>query len=188
MLQTAFINRRALYLRPDPARVIVGPSKPTTEPRDLNPTDKTRANHIVERVLNLDPEAAASQLADVLDNFNGRHRNLLETFELPADEMEKAFAAHGCFSKIQRQLIGAYFLNEYSFEASALFNPSIVRHPDQTIYLKPSRGWRRAYFIADVLVRHHRCGRQRGHRSDRASRIGPKSQTSGVQTQWRRCR
>src|SRR3546814_16406387 len=29
------------------------------------------------------------------------------------------------------QLIGAYFLNEYSFEAAALFNPSIVRHPDQ---------------------------------------------------------
>jgi predicted GH43/DUF377 family glycosyl hydrolase len=33
---------------------------------------------------------------------------------------------------VQRQLIGAYFLNEYSFEASALFNPSIVPHPDQS--------------------------------------------------------
>jgi predicted GH43/DUF377 family glycosyl hydrolase len=132
LLQATFLNRQALYLRPDPARVIVRPFKPATEPRDLNPTDKTRANHIVERVLNLDPEAAASQLADVLDNFNGRHRNLLETFELRADEMEKAFAAHGCFSEVQRQLIGAYFLNEYSFEASALFNPSIVPHPDQS--------------------------------------------------------
>ena len=29
-------------------------------------------------------------------------------------------------------MIGAYFLNEYSFEASALFNPSIVPHPDQS--------------------------------------------------------
>jgi predicted GH43/DUF377 family glycosyl hydrolase len=28
--------------------------------------------------------------------------------------------------------VGAYFLHEYSFEASALFNPSIVSHPDQT--------------------------------------------------------
>ena len=35
------------------------------------------------------------------------------------------------FSETQRQLLGAYFLNEYSFEASALFNPSIVPHPDQ---------------------------------------------------------
>jgi predicted GH43/DUF377 family glycosyl hydrolase len=130
--QTTFLNRRALYLRPDPARVIVRPFKPATEPRDLNPTDKTRANHIVERVLALDSEAAASQLADVLENFLGRHRNLLETFEARADEMEEALAAHGTFSKIQRQLIGAYFLNEYSFEASALFNPSIVPHPDQS--------------------------------------------------------
>jgi predicted GH43/DUF377 family glycosyl hydrolase len=130
--QTSFLNRQALYLRPDPARVIVRPFKPTTEPRDLNPTDKMRANHIVERVLALNSDAVASQLADVLDNFLGRHRNLLEKFETRANEMEEAFAAHGAFSKIQRQLIGAYFLSEYSFEASALFNPSIVTHPDQS--------------------------------------------------------
>jgi predicted GH43/DUF377 family glycosyl hydrolase len=127
-----FLNRQALYLRPDPTRVIVRPFKPATEPRDLNPTDKTRANHIVDRVLALDAEAAANQLAEVLENFQGRHRNLLETFEARADEMEQAFATHGAFSKIQRQLIGAYFLNEYSFEASALFNPSIVPHHDQS--------------------------------------------------------
>ncbi|UPK03615.1 glycoside hydrolase family 130 protein [Bradyrhizobium sp. 170] len=132
MLQATFVNRRALYLRPDPARVIVRPFKPATEPRDLNPTDKTRANHIVERVLNLDPQAAAGQLADVLENFQGRHRNLLETFERRADEMEEALLAHCTFSEVQRQLLGAYFLHEYSFEASALFNPSIVPHPDQS--------------------------------------------------------
>jgi predicted GH43/DUF377 family glycosyl hydrolase len=130
--QASFMNRQALYLRPDPARVIVRSFKPTTEPRDLNPTDKTRANHIVERVLALDPKVAAHLLADVLENFQGRHRNLLETFEARADVMEQALAAHGAFSKVQRQLIGAYFLNEYSFEASALFNPSIVPHPDQS--------------------------------------------------------
>jgi predicted GH43/DUF377 family glycosyl hydrolase len=130
--QTTFLNRQALYLRPDPARVIVRPFKPATEPRDLNPTDKTRANHIVERVLALDAETAASLLADVLENFQGRHRNLLETFEARADEMEDALLAHGVFTKTQRQLVGAYFLNEYSFEASALFNPSIVAHPDQS--------------------------------------------------------
>ena len=132
MSHASFLHRQALYLRPDPARVIVRPFKPATEPRDLNPTDKTRANHIVERVLALDPKVAAGLLADVLENFQGRHRNLLETFEARADVMEQALAAHGAFSSVQRQLIGAYFLNEYSFEASALFNPSIVPHPDQS--------------------------------------------------------
>jgi predicted GH43/DUF377 family glycosyl hydrolase len=130
--QSPFLNRQALHLRPDPTRVIVRPFKPATEPRDLNPTDKTRANHIVERVLALDPETADRQLADVLENFLGRHRNLLQTFEARAAEMEAALADHVAFTQVQRQLVGAYFLNEYSFEASALFNPSIVAHPDQS--------------------------------------------------------
>ena len=132
MSHAPFLNRQALHLRPDPTRVIVRAFKPATEPRDLNPTDKTRANHIVGRVLALYPDEAASQLADVLDNFLGRHRDLLRTFEARADEMEDALATHATFTQAQRHLVGAYFLNEYSFEASALFNPSIVAHPDQS--------------------------------------------------------
>jgi len=130
--KATFLNRQALYLRPDPARVVVRPFKPAAEPRDLNPTDKTRANHIVDRVLGLDPETAHKQLAEVLENFEGRHRHLLRTFEARALEMEEAFASHAVFTATQRQLIGAYFVHEYSFEAAALFNPSIVAHPDQS--------------------------------------------------------
>src|SRR5271168_3699785 len=130
--QSRFLNRQSLYLRPDPARVVVRPFKPATEPRDLNPTDKIRANHIVGRVLRLDTEAAAKQLNDVLDTFEGRHRNLIDIFEARAADMEDALAPHAELNKTQRRLNGAYFLSEYSFEGSALFNPSIVRHPDQT--------------------------------------------------------
>jgi predicted GH43/DUF377 family glycosyl hydrolase len=127
-----FLNRQGLFLRPDPARVVVRPFKPAIEPRDLSPTDKTRANHIVDRVVTLDPGIAAQQLAEVLENFQGRHRNLLQIFEARADEMEEAFAQHAVFTTEQRRLVGAYFMLEYSFEAAALFNPSIVPHPDQS--------------------------------------------------------
>lgn len=130
--QATFLNRQALYLRPDPARVVVRPFGPTAQPRDLNPTEKTRANHVVDRVLSLAPETAASLMAEVLENFQGRHRHLLETFEARADDMEDAFASHSLFTRVQRQLVGAFFMHEYSFEAAALFNPSIVAHPDQT--------------------------------------------------------
>jgi membrane protein YdbS with pleckstrin-like domain len=68
-----------------PFRVVLRPFKPATEPRDLNPTDKIRANHIVGRVLRLGAEAAALQLSDVLENFEGRHRNLLDIFETRAE-------------------------------------------------------------------------------------------------------
>src|SRR5438105_6508071 len=87
-LHATFFNRQALHLRPDPARVVVRPFKPATEPRELNPTDKTRANHVVDRVLSLDSATVASQLAEVLENFLGRHRNLLAIFEARAAEME----------------------------------------------------------------------------------------------------
>jgi predicted GH43/DUF377 family glycosyl hydrolase len=126
------LRRQDTYLRPNPARVVVRQFKPAIEPRDLNPTDKSRANHIVERVLGLDLATAAAQLDEVLANFQGRHRNLLDLFDARADEMEQAIAAHVRFTPVQRRLIGAYFLHEYSFEAAALFNPSIVAHFDQT--------------------------------------------------------
>jgi predicted GH43/DUF377 family glycosyl hydrolase len=127
---TSVFQRQQLYLRPDPARVIVRPFRPTTEPRDLQPTDRRRANHIVERVLALSESAAAAELCDVLDNFETRHRDLVQTLDQRAAEMDQAFADHPTFSRLQRQLVGAYFLQEYSYEASALFNPSIVPHPD----------------------------------------------------------
>lgn len=130
--QSSLLNRQALYLKPDPTRVIVRPFKPSTEPRDLAPRDKTRANEIVDRVLSLDAVSTANQLRDILANFDGRHRNLLRQFELRADAMEDALLHHPQFSQQQRQLVGAYFLNEYSFESAALFNPSIVPHPDQS--------------------------------------------------------
>ena len=132
MSQATFWNRQALYLYPDPARVVVRPFRPATEPRDLAPVDKTRANHIVDRILALDESSAVNLLADVLENFQGRHRNLLATFEARADDMEGALDDHTSFNEIQRRLVGAFFLHEYSFEAAALFNPSIVLHPDQS--------------------------------------------------------
>ncbi|HEY6484487.1 MAG TPA: glycoside hydrolase family 130 protein [Steroidobacteraceae bacterium] len=132
MSQDIFLNRLGLDLRPDPARVVMRPFKPAVEPRELNVTDRKRTNHIVDRALALDPGAASTLLADVLENFHGRHRDLLRMFESRADEMEDAFAAHAKFTQDQRRLIGAYFLHEYSFEAAALFNPSIVAHIDQS--------------------------------------------------------
>jgi predicted GH43/DUF377 family glycosyl hydrolase len=41
-------------------------------------------------------------------------------------------------SDVQRDLIGAYFTKEYSIESAALFNPSIVPHPDQSHLKKGS--------------------------------------------------
>ena len=83
--------------------------------------------------------------------------------------------------RMQRQLVGAYFLHEYSFEASALFNPSIVAHPDQSgapagrlRFILSLRAVGEGH-ISSLTFRSgiDRGGRQRHRRSDGASRVDP---------------
>ena len=131
MSQSQFLNRQALHLRPDPARVVVRPFRPAIEPRELNRSTGRRRTTSSTGFFDWILRPPSRQMAEVLENFEGRHRNLIDIFETRAAEMEPVFAPHDVWSQTQRRLIGAYFLNEYSFEASALFNPSIVRHPDQ---------------------------------------------------------
>lgn len=127
-----FINHSAPSLRPDPARVVLRPFRPAIEPREHNPTDRTRANHIVDRVMALTADDARRELHEIVETFGSRHRDLLARFDARANDMEHAFSAHCAFSVTQRRLVGAYFFHEYSFEAAALFNPSIVPHFDQS--------------------------------------------------------
>src|SRR3546814_2198790 len=70
-----FFNRQALHLRPDPSRVVVRPFRPAVEPRDLHPVDKTRANHIVDRVLAMTADETDALLAETLRNFDDRTRD-----------------------------------------------------------------------------------------------------------------
>ena len=86
---------------------------------------------------------------------------------------ERPFPSIASFTQDQRRLVGAYFLHEYSFEAAALFNPSIVRHPDQSG--APEGGRRFILSLRAVgeghissltfRVRYCRRGRQRQRRS-----------------------
>ncbi len=132
MPSLSFINRQALHLRPDPARVVVRSFRPAVEPRDLSPIDKTRVDHLIDRLQALSETEAAMVLAGTLDNFDDRHRNLPQIFDHRAEQMAWSLGGHPALSPVKRRLFGAYFLHEYSFEAAALFNPSIVPHPDQS--------------------------------------------------------
>lgn len=132
MTQSWPLKRQELSLYPDPARVVVRPFRPATEPRELNPLEKCRVEHIIDRVLRLDKKSAEDKLQEVLKDFEGRHRRLMDLFDQRATEMLETLGLHHSLTEDQRCLIGAYFLHEYSFEASALFNPSIVLDPDQS--------------------------------------------------------
>ena len=90
-----------------------------------------RARPIIEHVMGLDPPAVKAQLASCLEDFAGRHEDLLGKFD---DHFEKACSLVGVSidpTPQQRQLIGAYFTMEYAYASAALFNPSMIPAPDQ---------------------------------------------------------
>ena len=94
---------------------------------------ETRVNNIIQRIKNLDDNEAKTLLEKVLKEFAHRHHNITSIF---TDHFNKINNQHKndllLFSKNKKLLLGAFFTKEYSIQAAALFNPSIVPHPDQS--------------------------------------------------------
>lgn len=73
-----------------------------------------------------------SILDEVCQEFSWRHRQIRQTFLNRFEQIRESFNTSDDFSESRKLLIGSYFLSEYSLESAALFNPSIVPHPDQS--------------------------------------------------------
>src|SRR5580704_4031678 len=92
---------------------------------------ESRAQAVVDRILELSDDAAEETLARTLDRFAGRHRDLPATLERNCQLVAHRLGREITAGTRRRLLIGAYFTQEYALEAAALFNPSMVAHPDQ---------------------------------------------------------
>ena len=93
---------------------------------------QNRVTNIIDRITRLDEIAVAESLANVLKNFESRHRNIQAVFLENFDKVRQQFEGDiSSFSDSRKQLLGAFFTKEYSIQAAALFNPSIVPHPNQ---------------------------------------------------------
>jgi predicted GH43/DUF377 family glycosyl hydrolase len=120
---TIQLNRTATILKPDQTRVLLRP---------FSPGGPGRIAGIVERLLALPEEKAGTLLAEVSAEFSQRHQNILGLFQERFEQIRGSLPNLEGISEERRLLIGSYFLAEYSLESAALFNPSIVPHPDQT--------------------------------------------------------
>src|SRR5436190_3389758 len=115
------VHRTGFTLRADPRRVLVRP---------FNPTTPERARKICARVLAL-PESEVSGLLRQLESeFGERHRKTREFFRHRFLHAQQFLPSDSPLSEQRALLIGAHFTHEYSLEAAALFNPSIVPHPE----------------------------------------------------------
>ena len=120
------VNRSNVKFSPDPSRVIA---------RYYYTSDR-RSVMMIRRVMSLPEETVNIALSQVLRGYSKRHRNISRVFEKHFYKSSHLFEEAGldpeALSQQRKLLIGSYFTMEYSIEAAAFFNPSMVPHPDQT--------------------------------------------------------
>jgi predicted GH43/DUF377 family glycosyl hydrolase len=99
--------------------------------RPFRPATDDIARRIFARIMALSEEEVVRLLGRVLGEFADRHEQV-EAFFRKSFSRVNIYHEPGATPSPERQmLIGAYFTHEYSPESAALFNPSIVPHPDQ---------------------------------------------------------
>jgi hypothetical protein len=123
------MRRSQHRLLPDARRVITKAFLPGEE---AFADGRSRVKAVLDRVLSLSDAEATPLLESLLDDFGRRHRDyrgvLEASFERVAHHLDE-----GQNPSVERKLlVGAYFTHEYSIEAAALFNPSLVPAPDQS--------------------------------------------------------
>jgi predicted GH43/DUF377 family glycosyl hydrolase len=117
------VTRDRTILRPDQSRVLLRP---------FSPGDSQRIAGIVARIMSLPEERVGVLLNEISAEFSQRHQQIRRLFLERFEQVREMLSTNGELSEQRRLLIGSYFLAEYSLESAALFNPSIVPHPDQT--------------------------------------------------------
>jgi predicted GH43/DUF377 family glycosyl hydrolase len=123
----------SVRLTPDARRVIVKPFLPGEE---IHPNGKSRLQIVLGRIMAMPEPEVVETLTAARKDFVGRHRNLDAVLERNAgivtDRLGRAWPTDAPVSLDRLRLIGAYFTHEYSIEAAALGNPSMVAAPDQS--------------------------------------------------------
>ena len=126
------IRHSQIILRPEPSRVAIRPFVPADNPFPTASFGRSRVGRVMERIIGLNEVEQNTELKRVRASLAGRHRDVEAVLERRFHEIcDPASDMHSATLE-QRLLIGAYFTEEYSFEAVALFNPSMVPHPDQS--------------------------------------------------------
>ena len=120
---TPKVKRKKKKLLKDTSRVISRLHLPDGGPR---------ISRIIRRIVDLPDTIAENLFSQIILDFSERHRDIRRVFERHLNKVKDYVPRDAVLSETKMALIGAYFTMEYSVESAALFNPSIVLHPDQS--------------------------------------------------------
>ncbi len=99
--------------------------------RFFRPGGEDRIQSVIARVLSLTDAEVAAEMARVRREYESRHRHFEDVLFRHYSQIAPHIAGDISLSNEKQLLLGSYFTMEYSVESAALFNPSIVPHPDQ---------------------------------------------------------
>jgi predicted GH43/DUF377 family glycosyl hydrolase len=117
------VRRHSATFHPQSARVIIRP---------FIPGNATIVASILGRVLALSEAEADAELQAILVEFASRHFDIELLLLAHYEKVRPHITQHPPLSRVRQLLIGALFSGEYALESAALFNPSMVPHPDQS--------------------------------------------------------
>lgn len=120
-------TRTGIQILPDHKRVLLRP---------FRISDPQRIERIIARVYSLTDEEVEAEFHRIGVEFDNRHLGEEEFFMKRYEDVKSYLPLDRPLCRQRQLIIGAYFTHEYSLEASALFNPSMIWHPDQS-RLKP---------------------------------------------------
>jgi len=107
-------------------------AKPYLPGQEVTPGGESRTPPLMARLLGIPEPEVGEVLAQVMARFAHRHQEFEKILEGHFERVERYLPPATVLTRARRLLIGAYFTHEYSVEAAALCNPSIVFAPDQT--------------------------------------------------------
>ncbi len=101
-----------------------------------------RSKEIIQKIIDLSEEEAKKALTQVLRGYSKRHRSISKIFRNNFNRLSQVLMEMNInpedLEEYMKILIGSFFTKEYSIESVAVFNPSIVEHPDQS-ELQPNK-------------------------------------------------
>lgn len=130
MSKTNLFTHSRLHLRPDASRTVIRPFSPEY-PAPFRDDAHPRVRNIVEHVLALDETTLSAMYDRMVEALADRHRGLDTILRRRFEAIREQLPICETASAKGQLVIGAYFSEEYSFEAAALFNPSMVPRPQQ---------------------------------------------------------
>jgi hypothetical protein len=128
---TDLMTHSGVILHPDPARTVLRPFAPE-DPAAFATPGHPRTERIARRLIEMDAGLRRRQFRRLHTMLGQRHRDLDVALDARFEAIADCVPREARDNPELRRVVAGYLLEEYSFEAAALFNPSIVAHPDQT--------------------------------------------------------